>query len=789
MSRKKKKMTRGNSNSTNTGNPAHFQSLQLAMQLHQREEWNEAKTIYSQVLKEDPENVDANHYMGVLAHQRGRNDIAIGLIQKAIQINPNQPESHCNLGIIYKQLGRINDAIACYRYAIALTPHHAEAHYNLGITLRTQGKLQEAEACYRKALKYQPGNDEIHNNLGMVLQETGRMDEAITCFQKASSINPGNSSARGNLALALKAPDLIQVADTYWKIVRRQPENAEANHKLGQILNELSRHDEAAACFRKALCCAKDQSMMAVIHSDLGKSLIHLGQTKDAISSFQEVLKHRPNSASTLTNIGQAQRELGLDLESEINLRKATTIQPNNPIILFSLAATLKQRGAMPESMQIVEKAIGLIPPKNTKSNGRKNPDSKDENVVALLPLGRSGSLFLHSLIDNHPEISTLPGVYFKGYFGTNTWHILKSRMQISGHQGLVEEFCNQYEPLFDARSKKRVLGDPFGLHTAPGAGSGFDKMGVNRDQWLSLDRETFQDHLLRLLGKTSRIDNKVFFQLIHLAYNRTLNRGEDKKQLFYHIHNPTLFEGAHFLKRFPNARFLVIIREPVQSIESWLKAFCPNEDTVARARNQSTTISNRMILEQYRNVASRAGNFFDMADQTLLFEIRTASGIRLEDVKRKPHVTMPSLARWMGIQDHKALYESSFQGLAYWGPPSLRSPDLKGFDDDNLNRRANDLFSEKDQFIFRTLLYPTRVHFGYQDPDDCTFQKDIKTVWNMLNEDEPLDFEKDIFDMLSKPTHSLQESDPFIELHALLKCQCRKLQENPAFRGNITLL
>lgn len=787
MARKKKRKDRSVDNSDNGEYLALKHSLKIAIQHHEQENLSEAKAIYSQVLNADSENVDANHYMGVLAHQTGRNDIAIGLIQKAIKGNPNRPEIHCNLGIVYKQLGQLTDAIASYRYAIALKPHYAEAHYNLGIVLRGQGLLKEAEASYHKALKSQPGNDEIHNNLGMVLQELGRIDEAIACFQRAFAINPGNTSARGNLALALKAPDLIQVADMYWKILSRQPENAEAYHKLGQILNELGRPDEATACFRKALICTQDQTAITRIHFDLGSSLIELGQLQDAMTSLRKVMEQHPESAGALTNLGNVQRSLGLYEESEVNLRKAATSQPDNPVNLFNLARTLKEKGCISESLQTVNQAMDLIPPKQLAFNGECS-GKNDENVVALLPFGRAGSLFLHSLLDDHPEISTLPGVYLKGYFGQNTWHILNSRIDSSGHQGLVEEFCEQFEPLFDARSNRRVFGDPFGAHIPPGTGSGFNKMGDNRDQWLSLDKNKFQAHLLKLLGETDHLDNKVFFQLVHQAYNRTLNRNEDSKILFFHIHNPSLYEGAHFLKRFPRARLLVIIREPVQGLDSWLQAYYPENDAVAHANDQSGENGNRMVLDKYRIVAHLVANFFGMADMPLLFEIKPAMGIRLEDIKRKPREAMPALAQWMGIKEHESLYESRFQNLTYWGPPSKRTPNLKGFDQDNLNPKSNDLFSPRDQLIFRTLLYPVRVHFGYQESDEAMFQKDLKKIGQLLDEDKPLDFEQDIYDMLTDHSQPLEELGAFCEMHATLKTQWAKLQSNPTFTGKIDL-
>ena len=55
---------------------------------------------------------------------------------------------------------------------------------------------------------------------------------------------------------------------------------------------------------------------------------------------------------------------------------------------------------------------------------------------------GRSGSLFLHSLLDGHPQISTLPGYFFKGWFNEKTWPILEPDFkEISWRKNLAKIF------------------------------------------------------------------------------------------------------------------------------------------------------------------------------------------------------------------------------------------------------------------------------------------------------------------------------------------------------------
>jgi hypothetical protein len=44
------------------------------------------------------------------------------------------------------------------------------------------------------------------------------------------------------------------------------------------------------------------------------------------------------------------------------------------------------------------------------------------DKMVALVHFGRSGTGLMHSLIDGHPEVSTLPSIYFSEYFDHSNW-------------------------------------------------------------------------------------------------------------------------------------------------------------------------------------------------------------------------------------------------------------------------------------------------------------------------------------------------------------------------------
>jgi len=62
------------------------------------------------------------HLLGVIAHQAGRNDVAVDLIKRALAIEPDYAEAHNNLGAALQDLGKLEDAFAARRRAVALNP-------------------------------------------------------------------------------------------------------------------------------------------------------------------------------------------------------------------------------------------------------------------------------------------------------------------------------------------------------------------------------------------------------------------------------------------------------------------------------------------------------------------------------------------------------------------------------------------------------------------------------------------------------------------------------------------
>jgi tetratricopeptide (TPR) repeat protein len=618
-----------------------------------------------------------------------------------------------------------------------LKPDYAEAHSNLGNMLEELGRLVEAEASYTQAIALKPDYAEAHYNLGNTLQELGRLVEAEASYTQAIALKPDYAEAHSNLGNTLQELGRLDEAEaSYNQAIALQPDLAKAHSNLGNTLQELGRLDEAEASCRQAIALKPD---FAEAHSNLGITLQERGRLEEALASYTQATTLKPDFAEAHSNLGNMLEELG-------RLEEATNI--------YHLMLTTKSEYA---------------------SNVTVSP------VIALLPFGRAGSLFFHSLFDGHPEVATLPGVYFKGWFGIDQWRRFAPDLaKLDWREHLIAKVVKEYQPFFNASCKNNVAGKPFGNSKWLAKTQGFTNMGPDQSQTFVVDQKSFSDTFLFLLKSFSSIGIQECFELIHRAFEISVrgNAGTSSQKssnIFYHIHNPDSYEYAHFLKHYPQARSLHIIRNPVQSMESWMLAG-------ANLGGDDETNKDRRHVQSIYHWPKMVNKIVVMFKQLQSpFNVQAHSrGVRLEDVKRNAHDVMPKIAAWIGIPDHPAIYESSFCGFQYWGPSSKGTGKITGFDTKAIDLPTGRLFGSRDILIFETLFWPLSYQYGYTQLETAEFRRQLMEIRPWLA--EPLEFERQLYDELSDHSCALEELTQYTRLHNLLSRLWETLYRNGTY-------
>ncbi|HIJ62401.1 MAG TPA: tetratricopeptide repeat protein [Rhodospirillaceae bacterium] len=331
-----------------------------AVQHHQAGRLPEAEHVYRQILAAEPRHADALHLLGVIAHQLGRNDIAVEVIGAAIGINGSVAAYHCNLGNALAVLGRGEDAVAAYGTAIRLKPDDAQAHSNLGVALNGLGRSAEAVAAYTTAIRLEAAYAAAHSNMGTALLDLGRAEDAVAAYGTAIRLAPDYAEAHFNLGTALKQLGRFDAARAAFDTaIRLRPDYFQAHSNLGVVLKEAGRFDDAAAAFGSAIRIRPDY---ADAHCNLGVVLTDLGRFDDAVAAYDAAIGITPDSAVTHYNRGVALNALGRSAEAVTAYAAAIRLKPDYAEAYFHLGVALTALGRMDGAVAAYGAALSVRP-------------------------------------------------------------------------------------------------------------------------------------------------------------------------------------------------------------------------------------------------------------------------------------------------------------------------------------------------------------------------------------------------------------------------------------------
>lgn len=338
-------------------------------------------------------------------------------------------------------------------------------------------------------------------------------------------------------------------------------------------------------------------------------------------------------------------------------------------------------------------------------------------DVLLIYFWGRSGSYFIQSLLDAHPEtLSTPTGALklFHEAWDSQLSRLLQSNPQV-GLPDMLDFFMQNYPVLFEASPDTTF--------------SNLDKMGPNRDQVLRVDGLAFKRAFIGLyevyVKGRKTLDRRLFFLLLHWAYELAQGRDiAEKHLLVYQVHRPDLNRAnAEVLLDFPQARALGMVREPLRGLHSHLRM------RVFQAQNMTEQ-------ENERGFSSLNGETYDFADTvsegfylsayhhqlTGWKPLLQRYGIelyrqKLEALHAEPEAEMRKLAEWLKINWHPCLLQSSFNGLAFWGDVAAHRP-INGFSREQTQSAAWEAhFSRLDREVLYALLETDLQEQGYGSP------------------------------------------------------------------------
>jgi len=696
----------------------------------------------------DPSQDQLQHLINV--YQQGQLQQALDSAKKLLSKFPNSSTLYNIQGAANAGLGHFDAAIENYKQALKIKPDFAEAYNNMGSSVKNKGKLEAAIDCYKKALKINPSYAEAYNNIGNALNVKGDLEASIDSFKQALKIKPDYAEAYNNMGVALKDKGNLEAAiDCYKRALKINPNYAEGYNNMGSALDNKGDSRTAIECYSRAL---KIDPNYTKAYHNMGIALNDIGDLEAALDNFKKALKIKPDYAEVWNNLAFPLRSIKLKGHAIEELLPTFNPQANSKHFQIE-KSVLSYRLHLGEANaeRSLNEACSLL---STSDNATiRNPEVTNnsshqriigpDKIVSLVHFGRSGTGLFHSLIDGHPEVSTMPSIYFSEFFNPSTWE----KIVAGGWGEMVDRFIVTYEVLFDASARNPIESKSKQRIEYLGKKEGMANLGDQRDEVLRVDKALFRKDLNRLMTFHDDLDVLGFFKLAHTAYGKCLKDRNHKHLIFYHIHNPDVHAKLNFVQSAPNANWVMMVREPIQACEAWIRIHFQN--------NERTDISTKII--------------------TMLFEIdnviyhkQNTIGVRLEDLKESPRETLTALCDWMGIKETESLYKMTAQGKKWWGDshsPDYAKDGMEPFGTTSIRRKVGSVFTENDQFILRTLFYPFSVQFGYVEANPKQFKEDLKAVRPML--DEMFGFEITMADRTKVTQEQFMKSGSYLYLRS----------------------
>ena len=181
------------------------QLLARAIELHQRNNFQQAGELYRRILQVQPGNAYVLNLLGVLTSQHEvDHEESVKLIKSAINIDPDVPDYHNNLGLALLQAGKVKEAAQAFEKATRLNPAFLPAWLNLGNTRVLLKDAEGAIQAFQKIIDLEPDYLPAINNLGNVYRELRRFDDALRMFNKVLELKPEFAEAWYNVGLVFK---------------------------------------------------------------------------------------------------------------------------------------------------------------------------------------------------------------------------------------------------------------------------------------------------------------------------------------------------------------------------------------------------------------------------------------------------------------------------------------------------------------------------------------------------------------------------------------------------------
>ncbi len=255
------------------------------------ERYQDAVIVFSQMLKEYPDNSTLNFFTA-MSYEAVKN------FQKAIshylKIKPDYSQykkAILNITFLYKELGQDQTALKFLENKHEELPNDIDIMIYLASFYEKEKRYEKAVKLLQKGLKDSPENTSLLFRLGAIQDKAGSKEESLNIMKKIIEIDPEDASALNYLGYSYadqgilldKALMLIEKAN------KIKPDDGYITDSLGWVYYKMGDYKKAVKILEKAV---ELTSFETIISDHLGDAYLKTDQLNNALNTYQKALSN-----------------------------------------------------------------------------------------------------------------------------------------------------------------------------------------------------------------------------------------------------------------------------------------------------------------------------------------------------------------------------------------------------------------------------------------------------------------------------------------------------------------
>mgnify|MGYP000851203783 CR=1 FL=1 len=276
--------------------PEHIDALIRLGDISMKEEdYKTALKYYKKAYELDPKNIISLFSIEGIMEKMNENELALRYIEQIINLEPDNLLAYYKMRIILEKLEKWEDLIALQKKILKLIPEYKKSDeekrlvgytYEYGRVSIELGELEQAERVFSTLVKTSPDFIPAYLGLTEVMISEGEVEEAIELLQKSYK------DLKSKLLLIRLEDLMISIGDPkrliqfYLKAINEQPDDIELKFLLGRLYYRLEMIDDAIETLSSidpAICSTPK------LHCIKGFLYLRRNQITRAVSEFKEL--------------------------------------------------------------------------------------------------------------------------------------------------------------------------------------------------------------------------------------------------------------------------------------------------------------------------------------------------------------------------------------------------------------------------------------------------------------------------------------------------------------------